>query len=168
MEKNINDQTPSQADIQKKVAKKLQAAKKDKKTTQKYMAEELYLSKDVISRAFHGKLSFRTAIILCKYFGISMDYLFGISEDKDAKQRQTQQLLKTIKRHISVQKSPNHSLEKVINISETLETFLEVVAESESITTMSQDLKNQWIQEAESEFLKEIDTEPERFIEYVC
>lgn len=175
-EKKITDEVPTLADLNQIVSDRLKAVKNKRnkdiaqtndKHTQKKIIEDTGLSKDVISRAFNGKgVSITTAIVLCRYFSISMDYLFKESEYENAEQYQQKYAIDTFKKHISIKNIDNGNPTKITNVSEPLDTYLEVVDEHKNIKTMSQELKEQWIQEAENEFLKVIDETPTKFVEY--
>lgn len=175
-ENKIIDEVPTLAELNQIVSDRLKTVKNkrnkdikqtDDKHTQKKIIDKTGLSKDVISRAFNGKgVSLTTALALCKYFNISMDYLFGASEYENTEQCERNYAIDTFKKHISTKKIDNGNPTKVTNVSEPLDNYLEVVDEHENIKTMSPELKKQWIQEAENEFLKVIDKTPTKFVEY--
>ena len=89
--------------------KRIAQLRKDKRLSQAGLSEELNIHEKTISKAERGvnELSVDNLILMADYFGVSMEYLIGSSEDVDS------QIIKIFNR------CPEHRKDLLIKVMKT-------------------------------------------------
>lgn len=150
------------------VAQRLKSLLRSNNLSQKQFAEKASLSKDTVSKLLNENmtLSVPNAIRISQAFGVSLDYLYGRSEEENRNQYALEILLK----HFCAIKEKSYwgtsSIEVHISISPELGALLETITDLME-ARIDDDLRREGIHRAKAAFLQVIDNPHEKPKKYV-
>lgn len=148
------------------VAERINLLLKNNGMTQKALADKCGLATAIINKAAKGDLSIKSALIISEALGVSLDYLYGRSEEENRNQYALEILLKHF--HAVEEKSywNTSSVEVHISISLELCALLETITDLME-ARIDDDLRMEGIQRAKAAFLQVIDTPSRKPKKYV-